>query len=62
MLAIASRTRRLEFVGPPKDQSSTKILNDELDSIMTALKAAAPNLSNENAEQIAYGTVCEWIM
>ncbi|SFX96681.1 hypothetical protein SAMN04244548_02355 [Paracoccus pantotrophus] len=27
-----------------------------------ALKEAAPSLSDENAEQIAYGTIAEWIM
>lgn len=62
MLAINSRTRRLKFVGPKTGQPPSEVLGGELDMMIDALKEAAPSLSDENAEQIAYGTIAEWIM
>lgn len=62
MSAIRSRARRLEFAGPQSGGSAGQILHTELDALIAGLQAAAPNLSFENAEQIAYGAVCEWIM
>lgn len=62
MSAVRSRARRLEFAGPQSDGSAGEILHAELDALIAALKAVAPSLSAENAEQIAYGSICEWIM
>lgn len=62
MLAVNSRTRRLKFVGPKIGQPPSEVLGGELDMMIGALKEAAPSLSDENAEQIAYGTIAEWIM
>ena len=39
-----------------------EILRLELDALIAAMQTAAPSLSAENAEQIAYGSICEWIM
>ena len=62
MLAVNSRARRLKFVGPKTGQPPSEVLGGELDMMIGALKEAAPSLSDENAEQIAYGTIAEWIM
>jgi hypothetical protein len=62
MSAIRSRARRLQFAGPQPGESAGEILNAELDALITAMQTAAPSLSTENAEQIAYGSICEWIM
>lgn len=61
-IAIKSRARRLQFAGPQGGQSANGILHAELDSLIGAVQSAAPNLSTENAEQIAYGAISEWIM
>ena len=62
MSAVRSRARRLEFAGPQSGGSAGEILHAELDALITAMQAAAPSLSAENAEQVAYGSICEWIM
>ncbi|MCP3418636.1 hypothetical protein NLM16_31455 [Bradyrhizobium brasilense] len=62
MSAIKSRARRLQFAGPQGGSTAGAILHAELDSLIAALQAAAPSLSGENAEQIAYGSISEWIM
>ncbi|MBN9987147.1 hypothetical protein [Rhizobium laguerreae] len=61
-IAIKSRARRLQFAGPQGGQDASGILHAELDSLISAVQSAAPNLSIENAEQIAYGAISEWIM
>ncbi|ACB95788.1 hypothetical protein [Beijerinckia indica] len=62
MAAVASRSRRLSFAGPQGGPGPSAILNTEIDSLITAIKAAAPNISDDNANQIAFGTVSDWIM
>ncbi|MDZ5454758.1 hypothetical protein U1R88_34505, partial [Labrys sp. ZIDIC5] len=62
MSAVRSRARRLEFAGPQPGGSAGEILHAELDALIAAMQAAAPSLSAENAELIAYGSICEWIM
>jgi hypothetical protein len=60
--AIKSRARRLQFAGPKGGPTAGEILHTELDALISAMKAVAPSLSEENAEQIAYGSISEWIM
>jgi len=60
--AVKSRSRRLQFAGPTAGDTAGQILNAELDALIAAMQSAAPSLSAENAEQIAYGSICEWIM
>jgi hypothetical protein len=62
MSAIKSRARRLQFAGPQGGSTAGAILHTELDSLISAMRTAAPSLSDENAEQIAYGSISEWIM
>ena len=60
--ALSGRRRRLAFTGPQGGPAPGAILNTEIENLITAIKSVAPNLSNGNAEQIAFGTVFEWIM
>jgi hypothetical protein len=60
--AVASRYRRLNFAGPQGGPAPGSILHTEIDNLIAAIKATASNLSDDNAEQIAYGAVSEWIM
>jgi hypothetical protein len=62
MAAIRSRSRRLQFAGPKTGDTAGEVLDLELDALIDAMKNTAPSLSAENAEQIAYGAICEWIM
>jgi hypothetical protein len=62
MSAIKSRARRLQFAGPQGGPTAGAILHTELDALISAMRTAAPSLSDENAEQIAYGSISEWIM
>ena len=62
MSAVSGRRRRLTLAGPQGGPAPGAILNTEIDSLIVAIKSAAPNLSDDNAEQIAFGTVSEWIM
>lgn len=60
--AISGKTRRLSFAGPQGGPAPNNIMNAELDSLMQAIKSAAPTLSELNAQDIALGTVADWIM
>ena len=60
--AIRSRARRLTFAGPQGGPIPTNIMITEIEGLTDAIKSAAPSLSNSNAEDIAMGTVSEWIM
>lgn len=62
MKAVTGRSRRLIFAGSQGGSALNAILNTEIDNLITAIKEAAPNLSDSNAEQIAFGTASEWIM
>lgn len=62
MSAVSGRRRRLALAGPQGGPAAGSILNSEIESLIAAIKSAAPNLSNDNAEQIALGTVSEWMM
>lgn len=60
--AISTRSKRLGFVGPQGGPAANNIMNAELDTLINAIKDAAPTLSHANAEDIALGTLSEWIM
>lgn len=60
--AISGRTRRLGFVGAQGGPVPGNIMNTELNTLIAAIKEAAPTLSQANAEEIALGTLSEWIM
>jgi len=60
--AIHSRRQRLTFVGPQGGPAPGNIMNTEIDALIAAIKESAPSLSQMNAQDIALGTVSEWIM
>lgn len=60
--AISTRSKRLGFVGPQGGPAANNIMNTELDTLINAIKEAAPTLSDANAEDIALGTLSDWIM
>jgi len=60
--AISTRSKRLGFVGPQGGPAATNIMNTELETLINAIKDAAPTLSHANAEDIALGTLSDWIM
>jgi hypothetical protein len=60
--AVANRSRRLAFTGPQGGPAPSSVLNTELENLIAAIKSAAANLSDDHVEQIALGTVSEWIM
>ena len=60
--AVTGRARRLNLAGPQGGSAPSAILGTEIDSLVIAIKEAAPNLSAANAEQIALGSVAEWLM
>lgn len=60
--AIASRRRHLEFAGPLGGPTPNSILQAEIGHLTQEVLKVAPNLSQENVDQIVYGTLSEWIM
>ena len=60
--AIAARYRRLSLAGPLGGPTPGSILNTEIDYLDTAIKTAAPNLSENLVQQISLGSVSDWIM
>ena len=60
--AIATQSKRLGFVGPTGGPIANNIISNELDTLTSAIKGAAPTLSDDNAQQIALGTLSDWIM
>lgn len=60
--AVATRARRLSLAGAQGGPTPGSILNTEIDHLNATIKAAAPNLSDDLVEQIALGSVSDWIM
>lgn len=60
--AVTARARRLDLTGPQGGPAPGAILKSELDELVAAIKSAVPNLSIANADEIAFGTLSEWIM
>lgn len=60
--AISTRSKRLGFAGPQGGPSVNNIVHTELEMLISAIKEAAPTLSNSNAEDIALGTLSDWVM
>ncbi len=60
--AISGRVRRLSYIGPQGGPTPSNIMNVELNTLINAIKDAAPTLSHVNAEEIALGTLSDWIM
>jgi hypothetical protein len=63
LLEVVSRHRaRLTLYGPPSEGAAHQILRQELEGLIAGLQARVPNLSLSSAEQIARGTLVDWLM
>ncbi|WOH50557.1 hypothetical protein [Bradyrhizobium sp. sBnM-33] len=60
--AVSTRVRRLSLAGSQGGPTPNLILNTEIDHLNAAIKAAAPKLADDLVEQIALGSVSDWIM
>ncbi|NKC29895.1 hypothetical protein HEQ75_03400 [Roseomonas sp. BU-1] len=60
--AIQYRARLLGFAGPKGGPTPGGILHAEYENLTVAIKETAPSLSQLNAQEIALGTISEWIM
>lgn len=60
--AIQFRARLLDYAGPQGGPVPSSILHTELENLTAAIKDSAPSLSQSNAQEIALGTISEWIM
>lgn len=59
---ISRHTARLQFYGPPSEGTANAILRTELEKFTAELIMEIPNLSKASAEQIALGTIAEWLL
>jgi hypothetical protein len=63
LAAVISRhAARLSFYGNPEHATPHHILRSEVDSLTAELKQSIPNFSDGSAQQIALGTIAEWLL
>ncbi|NEV78033.1 hypothetical protein DYI24_13395 [Rhodopseudomonas sp. BR0C11] len=60
--AINTRVRRLTFAGPSCEANANAVIGAEVDLLIASLQKAAPNLSDENTQEIAFGKISDWIL
>jgi len=59
---ISRYARQLEFAGPPVDGAANVILRSEIEKLIGALKQSVPNFSDASAQQVALGTIADWLL
>lgn len=59
---ISRRTNRLQLYGPPPDGAAHHILRSEVEALVADLRDNVPNFALNSAEQLALGTVAEWLL
>jgi hypothetical protein len=59
---ISRRTTRLQLYGPHPDGAAHHILRTETEGLVADLKTSIPNFAAKSAEQVALGTVAEWLL
>ena len=59
---ISRQTTKLAFYGTARSGAAGQILRSELESLIKEIQQAVPNLSDESAQQIALGSVVEWLL
>jgi hypothetical protein len=63
LLAVISRhATRLSFVGSPEQATPQQILKSEVETLVAEFKQSIWNLSDDSAQQLALGTIVEWLM
>lgn len=59
---ISRQAAKLSFYGSPENATPHHILRTEVDSLIAELKQSIPNFSDGSAQQIALGTIAEWLL
>ena len=59
---ISRHATRLSFIGSPEHATAQQILKSEFDTLVTDFKQSVWNLSDESAQQLALGTLVDWLM
>ena len=59
---ITRHTERLRLYGPPASGAAGAILRTELETLIAEFIACVPNFSDSSAQQLALGTVADWLM
>ena len=59
---ISRRAARLRLSGPWPDGSAHEVLRNELDGLIADLRSSIPNFASSSAQQLALGTLTEWLM
>lgn len=62
MGVISRHTNRLRLTGPPSEGTPHTILRDTMAALVADCKSAVPNFALASAEQIALGTVADWLL
>ena len=63
LLGVISRhATMLSFIGSPEQATPQEILKSEVDALMAEFKQSVPNFSDDNAQQLALGTIIEWLL
>jgi hypothetical protein len=61
MSVIQRHGQRLTLYGPPANGAADQILRVELEALVAALKEI-PNITDTSAQQLALGTLADWLM
>jgi hypothetical protein len=59
---ISRHATRLSFIGSPEHATAQEILKSEVDTLVAEFKQSVPNFSDDSAQQLALGTIVEWLM
>jgi hypothetical protein len=59
---ISRHATRLSFIGPPEEASPHQILKSEVETLVSEFKQTVPNFSDDSAQQLALGTIVEWLL
>jgi len=59
---ISRHATRLSFVGSPEQATAHQILKSEVETLVAEFKQSVPNFSDDSAQQLALGTIVEWLL
>ena len=59
---ISRHATRLSFIGSPELATAQQILRYEVETLAAEFKQSVWNISGDSAQQLALGTIVEWLM
>jgi hypothetical protein len=59
---ISRHATRLDFIGFPDQATAQQILKSEVETLVAEFKQSVPNFSDDSAQQLALGTIVEWLL